>query len=194
MVDRNAEIPEDERITFRIGVNLGDVIIDGDDIHGDGANIAARLVIDRRNSMACRQCHKLLASVEVERIADEERAGMQSDGATGCCRRNGRSACALTLRSSRPSPFNRHSPDSRRLRDQGRPFDRLGQRKSRSPESHPVPSRNRKFESSSLQRRESCKPSVPQHWSPRRSFSGSPWLLLPAANSRLASIDERIGR
>ncbi len=43
MVDRNAEIAEDKRITFRIGVNLGDVIVDGDDIYGDGVNIAARL-------------------------------------------------------------------------------------------------------------------------------------------------------
>ena len=43
MIDRNAEIPEDKRIPFRIGVNLGDVIIDGDDIYGDGVNIAARL-------------------------------------------------------------------------------------------------------------------------------------------------------
>ena len=43
MVDRNAETPEDKRIAFRIGVNLGDVIIDGDDIYGDGVNIAARL-------------------------------------------------------------------------------------------------------------------------------------------------------
>jgi adenylate cyclase len=43
MIDRNAEVPGDKRITFRIGVNLGDVIIDGDDIYGDGVNIAARL-------------------------------------------------------------------------------------------------------------------------------------------------------
>jgi adenylate cyclase len=43
MVDRNAEIHEDKRITFRIGVNLGDVIIDRGDIYGDGVNIAARL-------------------------------------------------------------------------------------------------------------------------------------------------------
>src|SRR5690349_19255084 len=43
MLDRNAETPEDKRITFRIGINLGDVIIDGDDIYGDGVNIAARL-------------------------------------------------------------------------------------------------------------------------------------------------------
>ena len=43
MVDRNAAVPEDKRIIFRIGVNLGDVIADGDDIYGDGVNIAARL-------------------------------------------------------------------------------------------------------------------------------------------------------
>jgi len=43
MVDRNANEVEDRRLDFRIGVNLGDVIIEGDDIHGDGVNIAARL-------------------------------------------------------------------------------------------------------------------------------------------------------
>ena len=36
-------MPADSRIEWRIGVNLGDIIIDGDDIHGDGVNIAARL-------------------------------------------------------------------------------------------------------------------------------------------------------
>src|SRR5208282_1749807 len=43
MTDRNAHVPVDKRIEFRVGVNLGDVIIDGDDIFGDGVNIAARL-------------------------------------------------------------------------------------------------------------------------------------------------------
>jgi adenylate cyclase len=43
MADRNHDVPEDRRIVFRIGINLGDVIIDGDDIHGDGVNVAARL-------------------------------------------------------------------------------------------------------------------------------------------------------
>jgi class 3 adenylate cyclase len=43
MAGRNAEIPEQERIVLRIGVNLGDVIVDGDDIHGNGVNVAARL-------------------------------------------------------------------------------------------------------------------------------------------------------
>ncbi|MEO7814523.1 MAG: adenylate/guanylate cyclase domain-containing protein [Sphingomicrobium sp.] len=43
MRQRNADIPEDRRIEFRIGVNLGDVIVDNDDIFGDGVNVAARL-------------------------------------------------------------------------------------------------------------------------------------------------------
>ena len=43
MAQRNAGIPVDRRIEFRIGVNVGDVIVDEDDIYGDGVNIAARL-------------------------------------------------------------------------------------------------------------------------------------------------------
>ena len=43
MLDREPELPEERRIRLRIGVNLGDVIVDGDDIFGDGVNIAARL-------------------------------------------------------------------------------------------------------------------------------------------------------
>lgn len=43
MAQRNAAIPGDRRIVFRIGVNVGDIIIDGDDIYGDGVNVAARL-------------------------------------------------------------------------------------------------------------------------------------------------------
>jgi TolB-like protein/class 3 adenylate cyclase len=43
MIDREAGMPEDGRIRFRIGVNLGDVIVEDDDIFGDGVNIAARL-------------------------------------------------------------------------------------------------------------------------------------------------------
>jgi class 3 adenylate cyclase len=40
---RNAGLPEQERLVFRIGVNLGDVMVDGADILGDGVNVAARL-------------------------------------------------------------------------------------------------------------------------------------------------------
>ena len=43
MAEREADVPEAERIRFRIGINLGDVIVEGEDIYGDGVNIAARL-------------------------------------------------------------------------------------------------------------------------------------------------------
>jgi adenylate cyclase len=43
ITEHNAGLPEEKRIEFRVGINLGDVVIDGDDIHGDGVNLAARL-------------------------------------------------------------------------------------------------------------------------------------------------------
>src|SRR3984893_3978197 len=43
MVERNADTAENKRISFRVGVNLGDIIVEGDDIFGDGVNVAARL-------------------------------------------------------------------------------------------------------------------------------------------------------
>ncbi len=43
MTERNCDVASDQRIEYRIGINLGDVIVDGDDLLGDGVNIAARL-------------------------------------------------------------------------------------------------------------------------------------------------------
>jgi class 3 adenylate cyclase len=43
MAERNATVPEAKRILYRVGVNLGDILIDGEDILGDGVNVAARL-------------------------------------------------------------------------------------------------------------------------------------------------------
>ena len=43
MSERNANVPDDRRIEFRIGINLGDVIVEPNDIYGDGVNVAARL-------------------------------------------------------------------------------------------------------------------------------------------------------
>ena len=45
MAEREPEVPEERRIRFRIGINLGDVIAEGEDIFGDGVNIAARLEV-----------------------------------------------------------------------------------------------------------------------------------------------------
>ena len=43
IADQESEIPDDLRISFRIGINLGDIVLDGDDVLGDGVNVAARL-------------------------------------------------------------------------------------------------------------------------------------------------------
>ena len=43
MIERNADVPQGERVEFRIGINVGDIIIADDDIFGDGVNVAARL-------------------------------------------------------------------------------------------------------------------------------------------------------
>ena len=43
MAERNAGVQQDRRMLFRIGINLGDILVEGDDILGDGVNIAARL-------------------------------------------------------------------------------------------------------------------------------------------------------
>ena len=43
MAERNAAIPDDQRIEFRVGIHQGDIIVEDGDIFGDGVNIAARL-------------------------------------------------------------------------------------------------------------------------------------------------------
>lgn len=43
LAKRNLEVPEDRQVVYRIGINIGDIIVEGDDIYGDGVNVAARL-------------------------------------------------------------------------------------------------------------------------------------------------------
>src|SRR5512141_2696028 len=43
MAERNVDIPDDRRIDIRIGINIGDIILEEGDIYGDGVNIAARI-------------------------------------------------------------------------------------------------------------------------------------------------------
>src|SRR6516164_2211685 len=59
MLERNSNTPPDKRIQFRIGINVGDIIIDSDDIYGDGVNVAARLeaLADPGGIMVSRTVH-----------------------------------------------------------------------------------------------------------------------------------------
>jgi adenylate cyclase len=43
MAERNADVPDERRLMFQVGINLGDVMSEGDDLLGDGVNVAARL-------------------------------------------------------------------------------------------------------------------------------------------------------
>jgi len=57
LANHNAEIPQDKRIEYRIGINVGDIVCDGDDIFGDGVNVAARLegIVERGGICVPRQ-------------------------------------------------------------------------------------------------------------------------------------------
>jgi hypothetical protein len=57
MAARNAGVPAERRIDFRIGINLGDVMIDASDIFGDGVNVAARLDLVRIDERIEERCH-----------------------------------------------------------------------------------------------------------------------------------------
>jgi adenylate cyclase len=87
MTARNADESDNRRMDFRIGINLGDVIIEGDDIHGDGVNVAARLETLAEPGGICisddvhRQCRGKvdvtfddLGEQQVKNIADPVRA------------------------------------------------------------------------------------------------------------------------
>jgi adenylate cyclase len=43
MAERNATVPTESQIEFRVGINVGDVVVEDGDIFGDGVNVAARL-------------------------------------------------------------------------------------------------------------------------------------------------------
>ena len=60
MIERNAEVPAEKRIEFRISINVGDIISDSDDIYGDGVNVAARLeaLADPGGIMVSRTVHE----------------------------------------------------------------------------------------------------------------------------------------
>lgn len=53
MIERNSRMPEHRRLEFRIGINIGDVIVQGDDLMGEGVNIAARLEPMAENGGIC---------------------------------------------------------------------------------------------------------------------------------------------
>ena len=115
MAEANAALPEARRIVLRIGINLGDVIVEGSDLYGDGVNIAARLEAwpspaasgfaqrPRTGQAASstfgfddlgRQTLKNIAEpVRVYRVRDGPRSGVAATRAPCRCRPSPRSPC-----------------------------------------------------------------------------------------------------
>jgi TolB-like protein len=76
MHDRNAGIPDDRQIKFRMGINVGDIIVDGDDFYGDGVNLASRLeTLAAPGGIACSAMvrHQIGNRLEIEFIDQGEK-------------------------------------------------------------------------------------------------------------------------
>ena len=74
MADRNSDLPEAEHFQFRIGINVGDIMVDGNDIYGDGVNIAARLEALAEPGGVC------VSRVVVDHIGDKLDVGFDDLG------------------------------------------------------------------------------------------------------------------
>jgi class 3 adenylate cyclase len=115
MAERLAAIPEDRRLPFRIGVNLGDVLAVGDDLLGDGVNVAARIEALAEpggvvlSDDACRQVFGKLAA-ELQDLGERRLKNIARSGCTRSDRprRAPRRGCRRGPRSSRPTA--RRSP------------------------------------------------------------------------------------
>jgi adenylate cyclase len=76
MHDRNTGVPDDRQIKFRIGINVGDIIVDGDDYYGDGVNLASRLeALAGPGGIACSAVvrHQIGNKLEIEFIDEGEK-------------------------------------------------------------------------------------------------------------------------
>jgi adenylate cyclase len=77
MLERNEGVPEDRQFKFRMGINLGDIIVDGDDFYGDGVNMAVRLQsLARPGGIACSAAvqHELRNKVDVQFLDQGQKA------------------------------------------------------------------------------------------------------------------------
>ena len=138
MPERNTDVAADNRIELRIGINLGDVIVEGDDLYGDGVNIAARIeaLADAGGVFVSNTVHDHvrdrlpfafddLGEQQVKNIARPVRVGSVRPSPTPSQMRRGPPSPALPLRERVLSPggvrrvrvaLHRRSPTSRRSR------------------------------------------------------------------------------
>ena len=119
MAERNVSVPEDRRIEFRIGINVGDIIIDEGNIYGDGVNIAARVESLASPGTICLsdnayQQIKGKLVLDVSDMGEQQLRTLRSRSASMLCNLKMRPPVHLTL-PSKPSiavlPFQNMSGD-----------------------------------------------------------------------------------
>jgi class 3 adenylate cyclase len=101
MPEQNTSVVADSRIELRIGINLGDVIVEGDDLYGDGVNIAARV-------------EALADAGGSRRMATEKGAAINATGLAGACRGRASRSRGMTGSVSFPDLVTILVADSRR--------------------------------------------------------------------------------
>ena len=89
MAEANRDQPEDTAIVFRIGLHLGDLIVDGDDLYGDGVNVAARLEAEAPAGgiVISRNVHDAVAG-RLKATLRRPRRASRSRTSSGRCRRS----------------------------------------------------------------------------------------------------------
>ena len=102
MAEREPEMSEERRIRFRIGINLGDVIVEDDDIFGDGVNVAARLEALAEPGGIC------ISRVVRDQIRDKLPFSFEDLGEQSV--KNIARRCGLMRCTQKPSPVCRHRP------------------------------------------------------------------------------------
>jgi class 3 adenylate cyclase len=116
MIDREAGIPEDRRIRFRTRINLGDVIVEDDDIFGDGVNIAARLEALAEPGGIC------ISGTVYDQIRDK--VPLRSRIWASRVSRTSRARCGFMRCVPKASAFRRHRPHRLRQLSPSQPLHR----------------------------------------------------------------------
>ncbi|MGY8683988.1 adenylate/guanylate cyclase domain-containing protein [Bradyrhizobium sp. UFLA05-153] len=107
MAERNQGVPEDRRMLLRIGINLGDILIDGEDILGDGVNIAARLEGIAEPGAIC------ISSSAFEQVRDKvpvDFADLGEQALKNIARPIRAYAIGLSANARRPAPLSTSAP------------------------------------------------------------------------------------
>jgi TolB-like protein/class 3 adenylate cyclase len=115
MGERNADVPPERQILFRIGINIGDIIVEGDDIYGDGVNIAARLEVLAEPGGICvaRNVYNQIKGkldLDLDHLGEKEVKNIFEPVSVYQVAMNDKAGCLVTAVQTSPAPARRSRP------------------------------------------------------------------------------------